>query len=88
MVVIDASVWVAVDSGDGSARDVCGAFLSRVLEHGAPIHQPTLTLVEVTAAVARRTHDESMAREAGLTLLAVLPPPLTDLRSDHHTSTR
>jgi len=44
VVVIDASVWVAVDSGDGSRVTWCGAFLSRVLEHGAPIHQPTLTL--------------------------------------------
>ena len=79
MVVIDASVWVAADSGDESARDPCSAFLARVLERGTTVHQPTLTLVEVTAAVARRTRDESLAREAGLTVLAMPGLVLHDL---------
>ena len=72
MVVIDASVWVTADSADDIVRDACAAFLSSVLGQGLAIHQPTLTLVEVTAAVGRRTRDEVLAREAS-TLVASTP---------------
>lgn len=78
MVVIDASVWVAADS-DETGRAVSEAFLSALLASGATIHQPTLTLVELTAAVARRTRDEALGREAGGVVMAVPGLVLHDL---------
>jgi len=69
MVTIDASVLVAAAAPDDPARAESMAFLAAVLGGGHPIHQPTLTLVEVAAAVGRRTQDVDLAREAGLRLL-------------------
>jgi predicted nucleic acid-binding protein len=69
MVTIDASVWVAADADDESAWAESRAFIERVLAAGAPVHQPTLTLVEVFAAVARRTDSAERVREAGACLL-------------------
>lgn len=69
MVTIDASVWVAADADDEAAWEESRAFIERVLGAGTPVHQPTLTLVEVSAAVARRTGSAARAREAGSRLL-------------------
>jgi predicted nucleic acid-binding protein len=68
-VTIDASVWVAAGAGDEAAHTECRDFLRAVLSAGVEIHLPSLSLVEVTAAVARRTRDPVLAREAGLALL-------------------
>jgi predicted nucleic acid-binding protein len=69
VVTIDASVWVAADAGDEEGWKACRGFFERVLAAAAPVHQPTLTLVEVCAAVARRTGSTAPAREAGTRLL-------------------
>lgn len=69
MITIDASVWVAADTSDEAARDVSRALLRAVLEARLAVHQPALSLVEVTAAVARRTQDANLAREAGQRIL-------------------
>lgn len=69
MVTIDASVLVAAGAGDDPAGPESVAFLEAVLRDGRPIHLPTLALVEVAAAIARRTRDAALAREAGLRLL-------------------
>ncbi len=69
MVTVDASVLVAAGDRDDPAGPGSVAFLQAVLRAGRPIHQPTLALVEVAAAIARRTHDVALAREAGLRLL-------------------
>jgi len=69
VVTIDASVWVAADAADESARDVSRALLRAVLEARLTVHQPALSIVEVSAAVARRTHDVALAREAGRRVL-------------------
>ncbi|TVP59011.1 MAG: type II toxin-antitoxin system VapC family toxin [Gemmatimonadales bacterium] len=69
MVTIDASVWVAADAADEAAWEESRAFFERILAEGVPVHQPTLTLVEVSAAVARRTGSAVHAREAGTRLL-------------------
>ena len=69
MVTIDASVLVAAGSPGDPARDDSLRFLRAVLRAGIAIHQPTLTLVEVSASVARRSGDRRLAREAGLRLL-------------------
>ncbi len=69
MVTIDASVWVAADAADEAARDVSRAFLRAVLDGGLAVHQPAISIVEVAAAVARRTGDPDLARQAGQRVL-------------------
>lgn len=69
MVTVDASVWVASDADDELAWKDSRAFFGRLLTEGLPVHQPTLTLVEVCAAVARRTRAVELAPQAGSRLL-------------------
>ena len=69
MLTIDASVLVAAGSPDDVASDESLRFLRMALEAGLAIHQPTLSLVEVAASIARRSGDSVLAREAGLRLL-------------------
>ncbi len=69
MLTIDASVLVAAGAADDAAHEASLTFLREVLRHSLPVHQPTLALVEVAAAIARRTKDPGLAREAGLRLL-------------------
>jgi predicted nucleic acid-binding protein len=69
MVTIDASVLVAATAADDPAQQAAAAFLRVVVTRTRPIHQPTLSLVEVAAAIARRTGDAALARESGLRLL-------------------
>ena len=61
-ITIDASVLVAADLDDEEAHDDASAFLRAVVMDSLAIHQPSLTLVEVCAAVARRTSDAALAR--------------------------
>lgn len=79
MVTIDASVWVAADTADEDAHDDCAAFLLAVMNEGIAIHQPTLSVVEVSAAVARRTRDAQLAREAVDTMRSMPGLTLHDL---------
>jgi predicted nucleic acid-binding protein len=69
VVTIDASVWVAADAADEEGRADARALLEAVLEAGLRIDQPALSIVEVASAVARRTQDPSLAREAGQRML-------------------
>jgi len=69
VVTVDASVWVSADAADETARHLSRALLRAVLKARLVVHQPSLSIVEVTAAVARRTGDASLAREAGRRLL-------------------
>ncbi len=71
MITIDASVLVAAASRTDVARPDAVAFLAAAVVADLPIHQPTLSLVEVAAAIARRTGDEQLAQEAGSALLAM-----------------
>ncbi len=69
MITIDASVLVAAGSPDDTANGESVRFLRAALGAGFAVHQPTLTLVEIAASIARRTNDPALAREAGLRLL-------------------
>lgn len=71
MVTIDASVLVAVDSADEGSGADAREFLRRVVLTGLPVHQPTLSVVEVSSAIARRTNDVELARSAALRLLGL-----------------
>ncbi len=70
MVTIDASVFVAADADDEAGHPVARALLERVVASGEAVHQPTLSVVEVTAAVARRTGDAAHARAVGGAMFA------------------
>ena len=69
MVTIDASVLVAAGASDDPHHEPSAMFMTAVIGAGRRIHQPTLSLVEVAAAIARRTNDAALAREAGVRLL-------------------
>ena len=71
MITIDASVLVAAGAPDDPGRADAMAFLAVAVRADSPIHQPTITLVEVAAAIARRTGDAELAREAGIALLSM-----------------
>jgi predicted nucleic acid-binding protein len=71
VITIDASVFVAAVDADEPTRQMARRLLSAVTASEAPIHQPTLTLVEVTAALARRSADTSVAMQAGAALVAM-----------------
>lgn len=71
MFTIDASVFVAADTAVEQFHDSARALLARILESRAVIHQPTMTIVEVTSAFARRTGDREHARAAGLGVLGM-----------------
>ena len=69
MITIDASVLVAAGAAEDPANRESMEFLRDALRAGLAVHQPTLSLVEVSASIARRTNDPALAREAGLRLL-------------------
>jgi predicted nucleic acid-binding protein len=69
LLTIDASVWVAADTADEPAHTEARELLRTALGAGLTLHQPMLTLVEVAAAVTRRTHDPELGAEAGRSLL-------------------
>jgi predicted nucleic acid-binding protein len=71
VITIDASVLVAAGTPDDTAAVDSAMFLTAALAADLPIHQPTLTLVEVAAAIARRTGDPELAMDAGRALLAM-----------------
>ncbi len=71
MITIDASVLVAAGAPEDPAGADAAAFIEAALTDGLAIHQPTLTLVEVGAAIAGRTGDSDLASEAGAALLSM-----------------
>ena len=71
MITIDASVLVAAASPTDRARSDAVSFLSAAVGADLRIHQPTLSLVEVAAAIARRTGDDGLAQEAATALLGM-----------------
>ncbi len=64
MITIDASVWVAVDMADEEAHDDALALMRTVVRDEVGIHQPWLSIVETSAAIARRTQDTYLANLA------------------------
>lgn len=69
LITIDASVLVAAGAVEDAAHDPAAEFLVAALRSGVSIHQPTLTFVEVGAAVARRTADPQIAAASVAELL-------------------
>ena len=82
MVTIDASVFVAADVADEQGHGAAQAFLAGVLAAGQEVHEPALAVVEVAAAVARRTGDGAHARAVGANLLQLPGVVVHDLDAD------
>ncbi len=71
-VTVDASVFVAAQRLDEPHRPECETVIQALISDGVPMHQPSLTLVEVSAALARRTLDTTFARE-GIAVISGIP---------------
>jgi predicted nucleic acid-binding protein len=71
LITIDASVLVAAGAPDDPAGADAAGFLASAFAADLPTHLPTLTLVEVAAAIARRTGDADLALHAGQALLGL-----------------
>lgn len=69
-VTVDASVWIAAASNSEPHHEECRTFMAHALAAGATFHEPTLAVVEVCAAVARKTRMPALGVEAGAALLA------------------
>ena len=69
---VDASVWVAADAEDEVGRPDARALLRAIASSGEVLHQPTLTLVEVPAALRRRFGNDRAAA-IGAARLSQLP---------------
>lgn len=69
-MVVDASVWVSalvpVDVHHAASR----RWLEARLQEGAPLIAPVILLAEVGGAIARRTGDAALGRQAAGMLLA------------------
>ncbi len=82
MVTIDASVLVAAAVLDEVEHESARRVLHEVITSGTSVHLPTLAIVEVTAAIARRTGDVDLALAAGRRVLELPGLVLLDLDID------
>lgn len=80
-VTLDASVWLAAMSAGEREHARCAALVESLVARGATLHQPGLFVIEVCAAVARRTRDRALALAAGEATLTT--PGLTLHALDH-----
>jgi predicted nucleic acid-binding protein len=71
VITIDASVLVAAATESDPAWPDAAAFMNAALAAGVQIHQPTLALIEVGAAIARRTGNSDLAMDAGEAILGL-----------------
>lgn len=62
-------MFVAASGRDDPAHRESIAFLRSVVRSESAVHEPALALVEICAAIARRTHDRDLAGVAGRRLL-------------------
>ncbi|MFN0071847.1 MAG: PIN domain-containing protein [Chloroflexota bacterium] len=60
MLTVDASVWVAVRYSSEPANLECMQFFEQLDGTGLDLLSPTLLLVEVASAVARKSRNEAM----------------------------
>ena len=69
-VVVDASVWVSSLSVQDVNHDASRLWLEKYIVQGGLLITPFFLLLEVAAAISRRTGSSSLAREAVNTLTA------------------
>ena len=64
MIVADASFWVAAFITQDAHHEQSARLLRRMVVHEIPVSSPTLALVEVAGALARRTGSQPLAESA------------------------
>ena len=64
MIVADASFWVAAFVAQDAHHDQSARLLRRIVADDVPVSSPTLALVEVAGALARRTGNQPLAESA------------------------
>lgn len=80
-VTLDASVWLSAISPAESAHDACSTLIAALVNQRVELHQPGLFIVEVAAAIARRTRSKALAMDASRAALAA--PLLALYELDH-----
>src|SRR5712691_11213126 len=63
-VVVDASVWVSSLRHQDINHDASRLWMEKYMIEGGLLIAPTILLVEVAAAISRRTGESVLAREA------------------------
>lgn len=79
MTVADASIWVSLLAADDVNHEPSRRWFERVIAQGVPLTAPTLVLVEVAAAMTRRTGDRSVGVAAAARLRSIPELVLVEL---------
>ena len=82
MSVVDASVWVSLMAEDDVNHAATLQWFERQIAEGIPLAAPSLVLVEVAAAMTRRTGDGSAGDRATRRLQRMPELVLVDLTVD------
>jgi predicted nucleic acid-binding protein len=82
VIVADASFWVAAFRAQDAHHDQSARLLRRMVTDDIQVSSPTLALVEVAGALARRTGSQPLAESAirylkGQSWLTLLPLSIT-----------
>lgn len=72
MLTVDASVWVAVRDPSEPFFSDSERFFERLGEIDFRIYSPTLLLVEVAAAIARKSHNSELGKQAALEVASIV----------------
>jgi predicted nucleic acid-binding protein len=88
VITIDASAWISSQLPDDAAHLPSRQWLDRWLAAGQPLLAPSLLAIEVAGAIARRTGDPALGRQAVEHLratpnlhLVIVDDPLADAAS-------
>ena len=81
-VVVDASVWVSRLIEEDVFHDLCRQWLKGQQSKGTQFVAPALLLVEVAAAISRRTEDTGLARRAADALKTLPDLRLVEMSND------
>jgi len=69
-VVVDASVWVSSLRHQDVNNEASRLWMEKYINQGGRLIAPTVLLVEVAAAISRRTGESNLAHEAVRTLIS------------------
>ena len=85
MSVVDASVWVSLLAADDVNHAASVQWFERQIAQGTPLAAPSLVLVEVAAAITRRTGDRTAVDIAVARLRRIPELVLVELTIDRAT---
>ena len=85
MSIVNASVWVSLLAADDVNHAASVQWFERQIAQGTPLAAPSLVLVEVAAAMARRTGDSTAGDAAARRLRRMPELVLVELTIDRAT---